>query len=491
MAITKLMHMKESPGTPHTHLKNAIDYILDVAHGGEKTDFGQYVGGNSGTDADEILENFLDTKRFFGKPDGRQGYHFVVSFPPGTTDKETAYAVIQQWCEEYLGADYDYVFALHTDTDHLHGHIVFNSVRRTDGYKYHYQKGDWEKYIQPITDRICEAHGLEPLTFDEEERVGVSYASWAEKKKEKINWSNIIRADIDHAISHAESFEDFTVRMEQMNYTIRLGRSKEFGNYFTYSFHDEEGKVHSRRSYKLPPGYKPEEVANRIRAGDTIRYNEELLGRFELKAKVYLMLPVVYRNTRTFQRLYQAVNYYRLPNPYAVPAYRVRKDMLRIDQLIDECRYIKEHELTSPVELTAQKSRIEKQLYEKRAQRKVYLTIQEHASLEELQTAQEVRMLTDRIEQSQKEGGDAWEVLEDERNRLIETLPAGLSDAKERIDTLTAKIKELEKENRMLTRILATEQPVSMKQKQKQKEQKERNQIRNGGIANGSNRIEL
>ena len=37
MAITHLMHMKESPGIPHTHLRNAIDYILDVKNGGAKT----------------------------------------------------------------------------------------------------------------------------------------------------------------------------------------------------------------------------------------------------------------------------------------------------------------------------------------------------------------------------------------------------------------------------------------------------------------------
>lgn len=144
MAITKLMHMKESPDWKPKHLWNAIRYILDPI----KTDNGRLVGGNSGKKPKEVLKNFLDTKEAFRKLDGRQGYHFVISFPPGETDEETAYEVIREFCEEYLEDNYDYVFAVHNDTAHKHGHIIFNSVSRMDGYKYHYKKGGWEKFIR-------------------------------------------------------------------------------------------------------------------------------------------------------------------------------------------------------------------------------------------------------------------------------------------------------------------------------------------------------
>lgn len=45
--------------------------------------------------------------------------------------------------------------ALHNDRDHMHAHITFDSVSKNDGRKFHSPKGDWEKRIQPITDRIC------------------------------------------------------------------------------------------------------------------------------------------------------------------------------------------------------------------------------------------------------------------------------------------------------------------------------------------------
>ena len=84
----------------------------------------------------------------------------------GEASEETAYQVIKEFCEEYLGDDFDYVFSIHNDQKHMHGHIVFNSVNRMSGYKYRYENGDWEKFIQPITDRICERHGLPPLEFE-------------------------------------------------------------------------------------------------------------------------------------------------------------------------------------------------------------------------------------------------------------------------------------------------------------------------------------
>lgn len=70
---------------------------------------------------------------------GRQGYHFVISFEPGETDADEAYKITKEFAKKYLGENYDYVFATHTDKNHIHSHLIFNSVSRTDGYKYRYE----------------------------------------------------------------------------------------------------------------------------------------------------------------------------------------------------------------------------------------------------------------------------------------------------------------------------------------------------------------
>lgn len=342
LAITKLMHMKEAPAVPHRHLANAIKYILDEKNDENKTEHGLYVGGNSGFDSDDVLKTFLDTKELYGKMSGRQGYHFVISFAPGETDANEAYQMTREFTEKYLGDNYDYVFAVHTDKGHVHSHIIFNSVSRTDGYKYRYVKGDWERYIQPVTDEICVEHGLAPLTFDDENMVGMSYAEWNDQKNNKTGWTQIIRADVDHAVMHSDSFEEFVERMNAAGYSIRAGYSKKHDTtYYTFSYTDEDGKQHRRRSYNMPSGYSPAEIAERIKNKSGSRHFENIA--YVLATKVYMFAaPDYMKNMKSVKRLYQAVSYYKLPNPYAVPAYKARKDITVIDKLLDQCNYIKD-----------------------------------------------------------------------------------------------------------------------------------------------------
>ena len=63
--------------------------------------------------------------------------------------------IIGKFVEEYLGKEFEAVYALHDDTDHIHGHIAFNSVRCIgEGKKYDYRNGDWDKIIQPLVNKI-------------------------------------------------------------------------------------------------------------------------------------------------------------------------------------------------------------------------------------------------------------------------------------------------------------------------------------------------
>ena len=76
---------------------------------------------------------------------------------------DSAIDFIKEFVNWYLADNYEAVYSVHNDTNHIHGHIIWNSVRFTDGYKYRYEKGDWERQIQPLVDEICEKHGLHTL----------------------------------------------------------------------------------------------------------------------------------------------------------------------------------------------------------------------------------------------------------------------------------------------------------------------------------------
>lgn len=464
MAITRLMHMKEAPGYKAQHLDNAIKYILDVRNDGAKTDYGKWVGGNSGVEYKEVLHTFLDTKKQLGKEDGRQGYHFVISFAPGEVDAQTCYNVLQDFCSEYLGDEYEYVFCVHTDQKHMHGHIVFNSVNRATACKYRYQKGDWEKYIQPVTDKICQRYDLAPLTM-EKEKVGVSYAQWLSEKKDKLNWTHIIRADVDFAIQNSSDMEEFFSIMAKMDYTldIRGYSRKHQSNYVTFIFKDENGKEHRKRSYSLTPGnldeYSINAIADKISQKTQMEpYYEKVSELIANKMNVHLgQMSTVLKNTRTFKRIYQAVNYYKLPNPFAVPAREVRRDMLRLEKLMEDCAYLKKHPSMTFLQMQTRMDTVTEQLKAAYIERKILNEIREDVCKEV------TPFLINQYRQKLKELSmcsnfdDKWERLEDEIEELEKELPPVFIENEKKLRRCEYIIEELKKEKRILGRVLETE----------------------------------
>ena len=152
LAITKIMYMKAGKtGNVAAHLKHSLEYICNEA----KTENGSLVGGINCL-LDYAYEQMIGTKEMFGQTGGRQGYHFIISLKPGEGTTEQMYDIVKRFAEEFLGGEYEAVFAVHTDKNHLHSHLVFNSVNMINGRKYDYRKGDWKDLIQPITNRLCE-----------------------------------------------------------------------------------------------------------------------------------------------------------------------------------------------------------------------------------------------------------------------------------------------------------------------------------------------
>lgn len=166
----------------------------------------------------------LETKRHFGKLDKRQGYHFIISFEEEDITEETAFEVVGQFVKEYLGPDFEAVYAIHNDTDHIHGHIIFNSVRCTNGYKYDCPKGEWEHRIQPLVNRLCEEHGLSTLDMEEvrEKRKKRREGIKEEPKKQKAlsERNQRIKRDVDRAVQDADTYEEFLEILEYMGYEL-------------------------------------------------------------------------------------------------------------------------------------------------------------------------------------------------------------------------------------------------------------------------------
>lgn len=339
MATTILKNLKEAKkGNPAAHLRNAITYIMNP----EKTENGLWVTGNCGITSDEIYNAMMETKNVFQKKWGRQGYHFVISFPPGETDEKTCFSIGKEFCENYFGDRYEYVMAVHNDHEHMHCHIVFNSVGRLDGSKYRYVDGDWEKYIQPLTDSLALKHGLSKLEYEKGRKKGTSYAEHAAEKSGKFTWKKIIRLDIDMAVSNSETLEEYFSEMKRMGYEIRIGNSEKYGKYVSYhhpAMKEVDGKTSkkARRDYNLGEDYTYEDIKKRIKSRykvhmprNTVYVDKSLHEITEHKSR--FQVCAVMR--------YSQASQYHFFDMQLKDQIRVRKDLLRIDSLRDECNYI-------------------------------------------------------------------------------------------------------------------------------------------------------
>ena len=253
MAITKILTINDS-GVKFSgkHLEQAVSYILDRG----KTQGGRLVTGIN-CQPGKAYEQMAATKRKYGKTDKRQGYHLIISFEAGEVTSDTAFGIIRKFVEEYLGQEYEAVLAVHDNTAHVHGHIIFNSVNYQNGRKYRYEKGDWAKKIQPITNRLCEEYGLSTIEIEEHGRKrNEGYKDWNEFRDGKFIWREMIQRDVDACIMQAESFEEFLDLMVEKEYDIKQNK---------YLAVKPKGMQRFCRCKSLGEDYTEERIRDRIR----------------------------------------------------------------------------------------------------------------------------------------------------------------------------------------------------------------------------------
>jgi len=235
------------------HLKKAIPYVMNEA----KTNGLHY--SNSGVTAEQITDTFFMTKRRFPTRGNRQAYHYKFSFSKDENlFPEDAFSFIKEWVEGYLGEDYDFVCSVHQDRDHLHMHLIFNSVRRTGG-KYHYKKGDWNRMIKPLTKRLADKYHTGHLKEKDET---LDYSSDYKKGKNGVDWQARVQGDIDQCISMSKSYSDFKRKMvTEFHYQLREGVSRDYGVYLSLM---PPGKGKAIRSYRLDTGYMSVDIEAKI-----------------------------------------------------------------------------------------------------------------------------------------------------------------------------------------------------------------------------------
>ena len=215
MAITKILNIKESEGrNPASHLKNALEYIQNP----DKTEECVLVGGINCL-PDTAFEQMKETKNIFYKTGKRQGYHVIISFSPEEkVTVEQAMYVLEHFAKDVLGDDYEAVYAVHTDREHMHGHLIWNSVSMTTGKKYNSPKSNWKNHLQPITNKYCDELGLSimPAEYSKNPK-NISRDKW----EKEMSMKEIILRDAKMCAYAAGNVEHFKYLMKRLGYVFK------------------------------------------------------------------------------------------------------------------------------------------------------------------------------------------------------------------------------------------------------------------------------
>ena len=329
MAITKILNIMESEGrNPASHLKNALEYIQNP----DKTEECVLVGGINCL-PDTAFEQMEETKNIFHKTGKRQGYHVIISFSPEEkVTAEQAMYVLEHFAKDVLSDDYEAVYAVHTDREHMHGHLIWNSVSMTTGKKYNSPKSNWKNHLQPITNKYCDELGLAimPAEYSRNPK-NISRDKW----EREISMKEIILRDAKMCAYAAGNVEHFKYLMKRLGYVFKKDAWMEvqapgFRYYHKLEKMDEMFSEETLRHHvDMPWMAKPYFYSSDIR-----ELHRAKLSSFQKKfyAKLYRLRIVEQKR-------------------FAVGGAKYTEDLKRFHQLQDEYLLIVNNDIKSVVDL--------------------------------------------------------------------------------------------------------------------------------------------
>ena len=314
----------------HTRLDNSIRYVMNA----EKTIDGStgavLIGGINCFPNTAYLD-MMQTKRRWDKANRRiQGYHVIHSFAPGEVTPEKAQEIGMELARRLVGDRFEAVVSTHTDHDHVHCHIVFNSVSCTDGKMY---RDNFKAYFGDIRGISNEISRENDLSVIEPKSKGKHYAEWSAEQNGKPTVRGLIRQDIDAALHDAFTLQSFYEALQKRGYTIKHGANVK------HTAVKPPGSNRFIRLDSLGDGYTEANIRdrlNRSRAEPDVQEMPERIYLPQKRYKVKRRSPARREKRRLscLRRLY--LHYLYLlspPRPRRRPVpFPVRAEIRRLDQ---------------------------------------------------------------------------------------------------------------------------------------------------------------
>ncbi len=180
---------------------------------------------------------FSCTRDVWNKNNGIQAHLIIQSFDPGEVTPQLANQLGRELAEK-VAKDHEAVIYTHADKDHIHNHIVINSVNLENGKKLNMHNA--LNKVRDLSDELCKEHNLVVI---KEPSAKVRY-TMAEKQileKGGISWKDEIRQVIDIEKENSKNFKEFQENLGKYDVKVALR-----GKNITYT-HPNGQKVRGNR----------------------------------------------------------------------------------------------------------------------------------------------------------------------------------------------------------------------------------------------------
>ena len=194
-------------------------------------------------DVDYAKSSFKASRELYGKTDGNQGHVIIQSFKPDEVTPEQCNQLGLELAEKFA-PNHQVAVYTHNDTDHVHNHIVINSIDLETGKKFNNNKQALRD-LRDFNDDVCREHGL---SVPEKDTARLRYTQTEKaiadpntKSIAQYSWKDEIREAIDQ--SKATNMDEFKDHLSQYGIEIARVTPKSI----TYRHLDEDKKVRGRR----------------------------------------------------------------------------------------------------------------------------------------------------------------------------------------------------------------------------------------------------
>ena len=342
--------------TTAVSLQDALDYAANR----DKTEQSCFESSYACT-LETAFADMRQTKERWHKSGGVQGYHLVQSFAAGEVSPELAHQIAKELADRVLGGQYAYVIGTHLNTDHIHSHIVWNSVSCVDGKKYRSNYKSYVTEIRAVSDELCRKYKLSVIDTENSKHVAKPYVEWLAEKNGQPTWRTAIRQDVDEAIQQSLTWRQFLNALERNGYEVRMGRK--------YPVLRPSGKERFVRFKTLGKRYTPEAIQTRILYPRSYRpyvENPPTIQHGRLRSgkprrKLTGLRALYYRY------LYELG---ALPRKPRRPSYAVRQDAYKLDQRIRQMEFLSKHNIDTLAQLETHRKALQTEIGQLQTKRK-------------------------------------------------------------------------------------------------------------------------